>query len=287
MTRARHFLLCWAAAPALAMSMWLLQIGEAPRSAIMLQAITAVVGIAICIALTRMRSVSRVVDSQWLAMALTVSLFIPLMVGSENGIARWVVLGSVRLYLAPVVLPVALLLLGSPPRVPAIHAGTVIVTAIALVLQPDASQLTAFALAMLVLLAASKSHLLLRGALLAVLLCCVVVAWKIPDPLAPVRYVEGVFTLAAEVSTIALLAALIVAALPVMAFALIARTTRSTGALAVATYYAALLALAPLQVTPVPLLGFGAGPILGYFFVAGVIPTSRLYSNRLGVPPLR
>jgi hypothetical protein len=26
-----------------------------------------------------------------------------------------------------------------------------------------------------------------------------------------------------------------------------------------------------LQVTPVPLLGFGAGPILGYFLVAGAI----------------
>ena len=156
-------------------------------------------------------------------------------------------------------------------RAPAIYAATVVAAATALVLQPDASQLSAFALAMLVLLAASSSHLLFRLALLAVLLCCAVVAWRTPDPLAPVRYVEGVFNLAAEVSPFALLAALISAALPVIAFVWVARVTRSSGTFVVAVYYASLFALAPLQVTPVPLLGFGTGPILGYFLVAGVV----------------
>jgi hypothetical protein len=143
--------------------------------------------------------------------------------------------------------------------------------AIALMLQPDASQLSAFALAMLVILAASRSHLLLRVALLVGLLFCAAVAWHTPDPLAPVRYVEGVFTLAAEVSPFALPAALVCAALPVIALIWVAWATRSCGVLAVAAYYASLLALAPLQVTPVPLLGFGAGPILGYYLVAAAI----------------
>ena len=191
--------------------------------------------------------------------------------GSRGGPERWVVLGSARLYVAPVVLPVALFLLGAPLRASAIYVASVAGAATALVLQPDAPQLSAFALAMLVLLAASSSHLLLRFALLAVLLCCAVVAWRIPDPLAPVRYVEGVFNLAAEVSPFALLAALISAALPVIAFVWVARVTRSSGAFAVAVYYASLFALAPLQATPVPLLGFGTGPILGYFLVASAV----------------
>ena len=276
MTRLPQFMVCWAAAPAVALSVWLLHIAEAPRSVLTQQVVAASVATAVFVVLIRMRRASRPVDIQWFALALTLSLFIPLVVGSGGGAERWVVLGSVRLYVAPVVLPVALLLLGAPLRVPAIYAASVTAAAIALVLQPDASQLSAFALAMLVLLAASRAHLLLRVALLAVLLCCAVVAWHTPDPLAPVRYVEGVFNLAAEVSPFALLAALIFAALPVMAILWVARAMRSNGALAVATYYASLLALAPLQVTPVPLLGFGAGPILGYFLVAGAISHARV-----------
>jgi cell division protein FtsW (lipid II flippase) len=276
MTRRPEFVLCWAAAPAVALSIWLLHVADAPRSALTLQVGAAGVGMAVFVVLIRMRGVSRSVDTQWLALALTSSLFIPLVGGSEGGAERWVVLGSVRVFVAPVVLPTALLLLGAPLRRPAIYATSVTAAAIALLLQPDAAQLSAFALSMLVLLAASRSHLLLRVALLAVLLCCAVVVWRTPDPLAPVRYVEGVFNLAAEVSPFALLAAVVFAALPVMALLWVARAMRSPGALAVATYYASLLALAPLQVTPVPLLGFGAGPILGYFLVAGVISRARV-----------
>lgn len=50
----------------------------------------------------------------------------------------------------------------------------------------------------------------------------------------------------------------------------VARTSGCSSALAVAVYYATLFALAPLEITPVPLLGFGSGPILGYFLVTSL-----------------
>lgn len=284
MTRVPPYLLCWAAAPAVALSVWLLRIADAPRSVMTLQVGAASVALAMCVALIRTRGVSRPGGTEWLALALTSSLFIPL-VGSGDGPERWVVLGGVRLYLAPVVLPVALLLLGAPLPTPAIYAASVISAALALVLQPDAAHLSACAVAMLVLLATSRVHLSLRMALAAVLLGGAVVAWRIPDPLAPVLYVEGVFDLAAELSPFALVAALISAALPVMAFTWVAWAARSSGALAVATYYAALLALAPWQVTPVPLLGFGAGPLLGYFLVAGALARERAGIQSTVRPP--
>ena len=271
MTRLPRFLLFWAAAPAVVLGVWLLRVADAPRSVQTLQVIVASVAAAVFVVLVCIRRARHAGDSQWLALATALSLFIPLLASSPGGPERWLVLSSARLYVAPVVLPIALFLLAAPLRAPAIYAATVVAAATALVLQPDASQLSAFALAMLVLLAASSSHLLLRLALLAVLLCCAVVAWRTPDPLAPVPYVEGVFNLAAEVSPFALLAALISAALPVIAFVWVARVTRSSGTFAVAVYYASLFALAPLQVTPVPLLGFGTGPILGYFLVASVV----------------
>jgi len=270
-----RFLLFWAAVPAVVLSVWLLHVAEAPRSMQTLQVVMATVAAAVFVVLVSMRRVRPPGDIQWVALALTLSLFIPLLADSGDGPERWLVLGSARLYVAPIVLPLVLLLLGAPLRAPSIYAASVAVAATALVLQPDASQLSAFALAMLVLLAVSSANLLLRWALLAVLLCCGVVAWLTPDPLAPVRYVEGVFSLAAEVSSFALLAALISAALPVMALVWVARATRSSGTFAVAVYYTSLFTLSPLQVTPVPLLGFGAGPILGYFLVAGAISRKR------------
>ena len=271
MIRLPRFLLFWAAAPAVVLGVWLIGVAEAPRSVRILQVVVATVAAAGFVVLVGIRRVMHARDSQWLVLALVLSLFIPLLTGSRDGPERWLVLGGASLYVAPVVLPFALFLLGAPLRAPAIYAASVIAAATALMLQPDASQLSAFSLAMLVLLLASSAHRLFRLGLSAILLCCGVVAWRTPDPLVPVRYVEGVFKLAAEVSTFALSAALISAALPVIAFAWVARVTRSSGTFAIAIYYASLFALAPLQATPVPLLGFGTGPILGYFLVASVV----------------
>lgn len=272
-----RFLLLWAAVPALVLGVWLLRVGGAPRSVQALQVAVAIVAAAAFAGLVGVRRAKSTANTEWIALALASSLFIPLLSGSQSSPERWLVFGSTRLYVAPAVLPLTLFLLGAPVRVPAINAASVVAAATALVLQPDAAQLSAFALAMLVLLATANSHRLLGLTLAAVLMCSAVVAWRTPDPLGPVRYVEGVFNLAAERSPFALLAAVSVAALPVLAFVWVARVTRSMGAGATAVYYACLFALAPLQVTPVPLLGFGTGPVLGYFLVASV--ASRAFAS--------
>ena len=121
-----------------------------------LQVVVASFSAAVFVVLARIRRVRHASDSQWLALALALSLFIPLLAGSRGGPERWLVLGSARLYVAPIVLPVVLFLLGAPLRVPAIYAASVATAATALMLHPDASQLSAFALAVLVLLAAPK-----------------------------------------------------------------------------------------------------------------------------------
>ena len=267
-----RFLLFWSAVPAIALSIWLLWIVGAPRTAQVLQVALAAIATAIFVILVRTRRLGLPGSIHLLPLVLALSLFIPLLASGHGNPERWLVLGGVRLYVAPLVLPVLLYLLGtSAARAPGLYAASVAGTAIALLLQPDASQMSAFAMAMLVLLIAPSVRFTLRLALLVVLLFCAVVVWRMPDSLAPVRYVEGIFGIAAEASLFALIAALLFAAVPVAAFTLTAWVTRSSGALAVAVYYASLFAQAPLQVTPVPLLGFGAGPILGYFLVAGIV----------------
>lgn len=258
------------AAPSLALSFWLLQIAPAPRSALMQQAAAIILGV-ILVALTR-RSRLTAPRVPWVTLGLALSLWLPIVCNSEAGPERWLNFGGIRLYLAPVVVPLTVFLLGARTSMPSVfYMGIVTTTAIALTLQPDAAQLTAFAFAMLSLFIASKGNRWLQASLLTLLLVCLTAAWRIPDPLAPVPYVEGVFGIAAQASPVALVAALAFAAMPVAGFVWLAKAKRCSGPLSVAAYYATLFALAPLQVTPVPLLGFGSGPILGYFLILAAI----------------
>lgn len=288
-------LLCALALPALALSFWLLHAAHAPSAAFLQQALAIAVGITLLLLLRRCHLAPS--STPWLVLGLAVSLWLPIVLSSEPyGPARWLSLAGLRLYFAPVVLPLMIFLLSAPLAIPALlHLGVVATTALALTLQPDAAQLTAYSFAILASLFISRVSVISQvsglrrwfaPALLALLVPCLYVAWRIPDPLAPVPYVEGVFNIAAVASPIALLAALAFAAMPVAGFVWLAWAHRSSAAIRLATlpvaaYYAALFALAPLQITPVPLLGYGAGPILGYFLVTAAQRQSPQQSTRL------
>ncbi|MGL4573314.1 MAG: hypothetical protein ACRCV9_00830 [Burkholderiaceae bacterium] len=92
--------------------------------------------------------------------------------------------------------------------------------------------------------------------------------WQ-PDPLKPVAHVEGVFALAFSHS---ILAGLAVLASAIMLLAgLIARgASGATWLYAVAAYYAVLFVCSVFGLTPAPLIGYGAGPMLGFGLLAAV-----------------
>lgn len=224
----------------------------------------------------------------WMSALLVALLFVPAAIDAGDGPHRWISLGGVRVYLASVILPALLLLLHriaseSRSGVACLTAATV-GTCVALLLHPDAAQLGAFGVAMLPMLIGSRLPRVVRLAVLVVIAACTIAAWQRPDPLAPVAHVEGVLVLAARHGAIALGAALGAATLPAAALLWHARRARSAGVLSVALYYLAILAHAPLQITPVPLLGFGAGPIIGYCLVA-LIAARAL--ERTPAPPAR
>lgn len=212
-------------------------------------------------------------------LALVVVLVLPVLLGAGDGPQRWMHAAGVRLYLAPVVLPVLLLLLArsaaNSRRHAACAAGAAILAGLALLLQPDAAQLGALACAAAPILCTSRLSRTTGTLVLAALAGGVAIAWQHPDPLTPVAHVEGVFALARQVGPLALAAALAAALAPVVMLLWLAWRARSTGVLGVAVYYGVLLAHAPLSVTPVPLLGFGAGPIVGYCLMA-VVATRRV-----------
>lgn len=273
MTRTPAHLLVLAATPALLASLLLMHFAGASRGLLLQQAVVALVGAACLQLAASPRQVKAIQSSgHWLLFALAAILLATLAFGESTSPHRWVVLGSVRLYVAAIVLPAFLLIWHQLNKSRSARGPTYTIAAVlvglALLTQPDAAQLSAFSLAALPILGVSTLARIYKIIVAAALLVAAAFCWGQPDPLAPVRYVEGVFFLASEISVLALIFAVLAAALPVVALAWLARSWRSVGLMSVAIYYATLYGLSPLQITPVPLLGFGASPILGYFLVS-------------------
>jgi hypothetical protein len=88
-------------------------------------------------------------------------------------------------------------------------------------------------------------------------------AFSHPDPLQPVAHVEGVFALALGHSLFAGAAVIASAAALVVGLHVNSSGGR-TWLSAVAVYYAVLFACSVAGLTPAPLIGYGAGPLLGF-----------------------
>ncbi len=185
------------------------------------------------------------------------------------GVHRWIQVGPLTLHAGAVCLPVLIVALAAldtfggklrwAPLFLAISA------AMLLLLQPDAAQATAFAGAAFVLLIANDQRT--RAAWAAALVIAVSAAWTWTrlDPMPPVPYVEGIVGLARQSGQgwlVASIAALAVLPLPFFVSPL-SRHSAVARALGV---YLCICILAPLLGHfPVPLVGFGLSPIVGYF----------------------
>lgn len=247
-----------AALPAFLGSLFLMQRGGASTAQLIQQVVVFLVAALASILVARKPLVLTEESRDRVLIVAVVLVVLPLLVpGAEPH--RWLGAGGFRLYIASVVLPGMLLLL------PYARSAWIALLAIIapLTAQPDASQVTAFALAGLVVLVRAPLSVLARVGMGVALAGAATVAWLRPDPLEPVSYVEGVLVLAQQVGPLALVLALVALALPI---AVLLRL----GQVAVAVYYVAILFFAYRQLTPMPLLGFGVGPILGYLGMASL-----------------
>lgn len=231
-----------------------------------------------------------------------VALALPMLLSASDPPHRWITVAGLRLYMSALVLPTAVLLLSdawlealatasTPPGAAApvpgvagampggVVATTTIMMGVVVAAHPDASQVTALAGAMTVVLLRSWRRSVLALVAIAALWACSLFAWQRPDPLLPVTYVEGVLDVAASAGRIAWLAALVSVALPPIVLAWQASTTGRRALLAPAVYYVIIAMMAWRQLTPMPLLGFGASPILGYFLMAGLARRNRSRSD--------
>ncbi len=231
-------------------------------------------GVGALVALVVYRSASPVF-TRGMIFAAPVGLLVSLANPGQMGVHRWLDVGPVHANAAALLLPIFVVAMAGLVRDVRWIWLAYAVCAVVLIVQPDASQATAFAAAILILVGRLPVTRVARVGLFVLVSSGAGIAWLRPDPLTPVAEVEGIVGLAYAISP--LIAVVAVVALggatlaPVMIFARPEPSSVRTAALALSAYFV-LLALTPLfGAFPVPIVGIGMSPIVGFWLGAGLL----------------
>jgi cell division protein FtsW (lipid II flippase) len=210
--------------------------------------------------------------------AAPLALLISLASAGQQGVHRWISLGPLRWNVAFLFLPAAATALAVQAQRDLRRAGWLALVIEALLcLQPDASQATAFAAAILAAVSTrglSASRIWMGLALVA----AAAAAWSRPDPLQPVPEVEGILQLARGISlwlpALGWILLASVCASPLLAWS---RTHRETlpPAVALSVYFIGCTITPLLGAYPVPLAGMGMSPILGFWLGIAALAAAR------------
>ena len=216
--------------------------------------------------------------SAWLATGAILvapsALLATLLSPAQSGVHRWVDAGPLHINMAALVLPVTVVALATVNRTAPLFLGVTCLIGLILVVQPDASQATAFLLAseLLLLRSCMSKATKIAGSVAAAAL--IAASWLRPDPLEPVPEAEGIFPLLAGVSpALAVLAALglAVCSLIPLRRAFVFGGEAAVAAKALALYCVAA-ALAPAAgAFPVPLVGVGMSFPVGYWMAVALL----------------
>jgi hypothetical protein len=196
-----------------------------------------------------------------------------------DGVCRWLMVGPLAVNVSAVVGPWLLWAIHVLRWNAAASVAATATVSICHAFQPDAGQATAFGCATVVLFALSTSAGRLSSALgCATALCGIVVAWRRADPLVPVDHVERILHLAVDAGPPLAIGAFISLVMLLMPMLLIAlktpRTPVSILAACLATYTVAGIAATELGHFPVPVIGAGAAPVLGWFGAMAALAAS-------------
>ncbi len=200
-------------------------------------------------------------------------------VAGSMGVHRWLPVGPLTMHVGAVCLPLFIVALGVLDA----FGGKVrwgpmflaMAVAMLLLLQPDAAQATAFAAAVFTLLMANKQRT--GSAWVAALVIAALAGWTWTrlDPLPPVPYVEGIIGLARQNGPVWLVTSIAALAILPLPFFIGPSGSHSAFVRALGVYWCVCI-LAPLfGHFPVPLVGFGLSPIVGYFVALGSLNVLR------------
>lgn len=229
-----------------------------------LRFITGAVAAVIAAALVAARPLRASVRGAWVAVAMAV---VTLAMPDRAGVRRWIALGPLALHASSLCAPVVLAALRAP--------GSRALALLALLglqcvhlAQPDAAQSTAVSLAALVIAALDRWSAVERALTLLALATLTGLTWTRHDPLGAVPEVEQIVAYSWRAGLA--LASVVLGAIALWIGALSFR--RDALALGLASYAASAAVVAVVtERFPVPLVGAGAGPVLGAYAMIALL----------------
>lgn len=206
-------------------------------------------------------------------------IFLTLFSKGEETVHRWLSLGPFRLNAAMAFAPIAIFAISDLLRCNK-KGATIFTVCMLLVflLQPDAGQETAFASAAAVLLLFDQSLTNVNKVLSLIAMGFAVAAsWLRSDPLQPVEHVERILHLLAArgfLGTVAAVSSVLLLVAPIAAVVLILRKRADQNwilALSLLVYLVTCFAVTEVGFFPVPVVGAGIAPVIGYYFIGIVL----------------
>ena len=194
-------------------------------------------------------------------------LILTLVSPGMNGVHRWVSVGRFKFNVAFIVLPIMIIELWKISLVKGFRVAALItvIISVLLAIQPDASQLTGFAIPMMVMLCDKPDKQRLRKYLVGILTILIIFSWVFLDNLPAVAYVENIVSLSASMGLIWLIISIISLAILPIPFLLFPPKSFKLPSICVGLYYIIILVSTLFGNFPVPLMGYGISPIIGYY----------------------
>ena len=198
-----------------------------------------------------------------------------------DGVHRWLRLPIFTLNIAAIVIPITIVAIYRLIEEEnfAISVLGIIVVAFLLYLQPDASQLLAFSLPMIILLLKSNISQIIKAVSLSYFFLTFK-SWFCLDTLQPVNYTEGILTMLNDLSVLLYIIGIIVLFWIPVYFLISSINKNRNICIGITLYYWLMILSTFMGNFPVPFMGYGISPILGYYiFLIWFIHEAKKYRS--------
>lgn len=235
-----------------------------PTGAWLINLLLVTLGILAAYFSNKLISVFKSTGSSLIISISVVLLLLTFMDKGLTGVHRWISTGNFKLNIGVIVAPLLLIQISKTEGIEQAIFTTALVT-ILFLLQPDASQVTAFSIPASVLLMAKMKNKAASLLAIALILTSVIVAWCCLDSLPAVSYVEKIVQMAGQISPLYFVVAVLSLALLHLPFFAGYVIKRELVFLATGLYFLLSILSSFFGNFPVMIMGYGISPIIGYF----------------------
>lgn len=205
--------------------------------------------------------------SQWIGAVCLLLLVFTFADPGMEGVHRWIRIGSFTVNAAmisiPALIAVLFQMLIRKQVLPALAISTA--TVLLLFFQPDASQLTAFCIPAVLMIVKQDRYPRLRFTFCIFACLLTILSWIQKDPLLPVDYTEGILQLLGHLSLPLWILGILSLFLLPLPFVLLSASENRLLMTGIALYYWLMVLSSFFGSFPVPVMGYGVSPVIGYF----------------------